>query len=63
VELTVNPGYVVAEANAVNLIVTIGSGACLKGAEVHFIRNPQVTATPMPVGTPALGLSQDGNLS
>jgi hypothetical protein len=44
VDIVVDPGYVLAPAEAVNLIVTIPSGACFKGAEVHFIRNPSSTA-------------------
>lgn len=44
-DIVVDPGYVVAPGEAVNLVVTIGSGTCLKGAEVHFVRNPSAAST------------------
>jgi hypothetical protein len=44
VDIVVDPGYVLAPAEAVNLIVSIPDGTCFKGAEVHFIRDPSPTA-------------------
>ena len=51
-DIVVDPGYVVAPGEAVNLVVTIGSGTCLKGAEVHFIRNPSAAPASGPARAP-----------
>ena len=65
-EIVVDPGYVLTTGQAVNLVVTIGSGTCFKGAEVHFIRNPMTTTTSSASRsgepTPAPALAPDATL-
>jgi hypothetical protein len=51
VELAPAEGHVLTTGQAVNLSITIGDGTCLKGAEVHFVRDPDVSDQAGPVGT------------
>lgn len=41
-----SPGVVLAEPSSVNVDVSVGKGTCLKGVEVHFIRNGAAAAQP-----------------
>jgi hypothetical protein len=45
VDLKVNPGYTLAEGEGVNVIVSVPSGVCFKGAELHYLP-PGVPANP-----------------
>jgi hypothetical protein len=62
IELTADPGYVPTAGQAINVVVTVGSGTCLKGAEVHYIAHPDPTATSLRTGEEGTepGLAQDG---
>ena len=53
IELTVDPGYVVTAGQAINVVVTVASGTCFKGAEVHYIAHPDPTATGLRTRTKA----------
>lgn len=41
-----DPGVLMAEASSLNVYVRVGKANCLKGAEVHFIRNGAAVAPP-----------------
>lgn len=44
--MELSPGVLLSEASSVNVDVTVGKSTCLKGVEVHFIRNGAAAAQP-----------------
>lgn len=44
--IDLKPGVLLSEASSMNVDVTVGKSTCLKGVEVHFIRNGAAVAQP-----------------
>ena len=61
IDLKVDPGYVLATGEGVNVVVTVSGGVCFKGAELHYL-GPGENSSPDSVSrqAPETDVAPDG---